>query len=162
MGTICWRHIIGKINPANQISRGILPEDVNPLWLSPPEFLKHPKKNWNSFVAPQEVTHSMQQTSSLESVFNIEKFSKWTRFLRATARVFLFMNNLKTKERRALALEDIDNARSYLFQVSQLNLVSGTVKDLINGKDLQKKDRLLCLSPFVKDGILRVGGQSTR
>ena len=76
--------------------------------------------------------------------------------MRARARVFLFMDNLKTKERRALALEDIDKARSHLFQVSQLNSFSGTVKDLINGKDLQKKDRLLSLSPFVKDGIIRV------
>ena len=44
-GTSCWRHIIGKINPADHISRGILPEDVNSLWLSPPEFLKHPETN---------------------------------------------------------------------------------------------------------------------
>ena len=104
----------------------------------------------------------MQQTSALEPVFNIEKFSKWTRLLRATARVFLFMDNLKTKERRALALEDIDKARSLLFQVSQLKSFSGTVNDLINGKDLQKKNLLLSLSRFVKDGILRVGGRTKR
>ena len=161
-GTSCWRHIIDKINPADHISRGILPEDVNSWWLSPPEFLKHSAKNWNSFFAPQEATHSMQQTSALEPVFNIEKFSKWPRLLRATARVLLSMDNLKTKERRALALEDIDKTRNHLFQVSQLNSFSGTVKDLINGKDLQKKDRLLCLSLFVKDGILRVGSRTKR
>ena len=104
----------------------------------------------------------MQQTSSLEPVFSIEKFSKWFRLLRATARVLLLTDNLKRKERRALALEDIDTARSNLFQVSQLNSFSGTVNDLINGKDLQKKDRLLCLLLFVKDGILRVGGRTKR
>ena len=59
-------------------------------------------------------------------------------------------------------MENIDKARNHLFQVSQLNLFSGTVKDLINGKDLQKKDRLLCLSPFVKDGILRFSGRTKR
>ena len=74
----------------------------------------------------------------------------------------MFMDNLKTKERRALALEDNDKTRSHLFQVSQLNSFSETVKDLINGKDLQKKDRLFSLSPFVKDGILRVGGRTKR
>ena len=74
----------------------------------------------------------------------------------------MFIDNLKTKERRALALKDIDKARNHLFQVSQLNSFSGTVKDLINGNDLQKKDPLLCLSPFVKDGILRVGGRTKR
>ena len=30
-GTSCWRHIIGKIIPADHISRGVLPEDVNSL-----------------------------------------------------------------------------------------------------------------------------------
>ena len=72
------------------------------------------------------------------------------------------MNNLKTKERRALALEDIDKTRNHVFQVSQLNLFSGTVNELINGKDLQKKERLLCFSHFVKDGILHFGGKTKR
>ena len=72
------------------------------------------------------------------------------------------MDNLKTKERRALALEDIDKTRNHLFQVSQLNSFSGTVKNLMNGKDLQKKDRLLCFSHLVKFCILRVGGKTKR
>ena len=77
-------------------------------------------------------------------------------------RVFLFMDNLKTNEHRALVLKDIDKTRKHLFQVSQLNSLSGMVKDLLNGKDLQKKDRLVRLSPFVKDGRLRVGGKTKR
>ena len=43
--TSCWRHIIGKRNRADHISRRILLEDFNSLWFSPPEFLKHPAKN---------------------------------------------------------------------------------------------------------------------
>ena len=90
------------------------------------------------------------------------EISKWTRFLRATARVFLFMDNLKTKERRALFLEDIDKARSHLFQVSQLNSFSGTVKDLINGKESAEERPTVVLITFVKYGILRVGGRTKR
>ena len=38
-----WHHISGKNNPADHVSRGIDPDELPKLWLTPPSFLFEPK-----------------------------------------------------------------------------------------------------------------------
>ncbi|XP_031634329.1 uncharacterized protein LOC116347753 [Contarinia nasturtii] len=44
----CWRHIDGKDNPADLLTRGVTPSDLidNKLWLHGPEWLSLPQSDW--------------------------------------------------------------------------------------------------------------------
>ena len=41
-----WRHIPGKMNPADHGTRGLNPSDIPKLWLHPPDFLSTPQDSW--------------------------------------------------------------------------------------------------------------------
>lgn len=43
-----WRHIASRDNPADLVSRGVLPSDLidNTLWINGPEWLKENESNW--------------------------------------------------------------------------------------------------------------------
>ncbi|XP_075243751.1 uncharacterized protein LOC142338003 [Convolutriloba macropyga] len=38
-----WRHILGKMNPADHGTRGLIPSDIPKPWLQPPDFLSTPQ-----------------------------------------------------------------------------------------------------------------------
>ena len=41
-----WRHIPGKMNPADYDTRGLNPSDIPKLWLQPPDFLSTSQDSW--------------------------------------------------------------------------------------------------------------------
>ncbi|XP_071847894.1 uncharacterized protein [Apostichopus japonicus] len=43
-----WGHVPGKLNPADDISRGVTAENLSARWLHGPSFLKLPKSEWPS------------------------------------------------------------------------------------------------------------------
>ena len=51
-----WHHISGKDNPADHVSRGIDPDELPKLWLTPPSFLFEPKDSWNKNSARRKQT----------------------------------------------------------------------------------------------------------
>ena len=159
--TSSWRHISGKCNPADHVSRGILPADIKEHWLSPPAFLFKPKESWSTFLNTEKTNTTMAR-QTIQPVVAAKNFSKWTKLLKATAQVFRFIEILRTKSKRALNINDVENARNHLFQVSQQNSFGPSIALLNKNKNLPSKDKLLPLSPFLKDNILRVGGRTKR
>ena len=159
--TSSWRHISGKSNPADHVSRGILPADIKEHWLSPPAFLFKPKESWSTFLNTEKTNTTMAR-QTIQPVVAAKNFSKWTKLLKATAQVFRFIEILRTKPKRALNINDVENARNHLIQVSQQNSFGPSIALLNKNKNLPSKDKLLPLSPFLKDNILRVGGRTKR
>ena len=54
---------------------------------------------------------------------------------------------------------DENGARNYLIKMSQNELFSGTISELLKGDKLEKGDKLMPFTPFLDDdGLLRVGG----
>ena len=65
-----------------------------------------------------------------------------------------FIKNLRLKQRGKLELDNINDARNYLFRKSQAKSFRDAIKDIKRHRYLSKKDRLLCLSPFFESEVL--------
>ena len=143
------------------MSRGIDPDELPKLWLTPPSFLFEPKDSWNNILSEEKTNvTTIQQT--VKPVIDVERFSKWTKLLKATAQVFRFLSILKTKKKRALNCTDIEKSRNHLLQASQQNSFGTSINLLKQKKSLPAKDKLLQFSPFFRDNTLRVGGRTKR
>ena len=146
-----WHHISGKNNQADHVSRGIDPDELPELWLTPPSFLFEPKDNWDTILREKTNVTTIQQP--VKAVIDVERFSKWTKVLKATAQVFRFLNILKTKKKRALICTDIEKSRNHLLQESQQNSFCTSINLLKQKKSLPAKDKLLQFSPFLRESV---------
>ena len=100
-----WRHIPGKMNPADHGTRGLNPSDIQKLWLQPPDFLSTPQDFW--IFAEDSDPHicATQATQIQTPVVEVEKFSTWSRLLNSTRMVFQAISRFKAKSE----LEDKKN-----------------------------------------------------
>ena len=146
-----------KLNPADHVSRGIPACDINVFWLKSPAFLSDPESHWKNSLGNKEETNVTMETSKDECIINVSRFSKWTKLMRSLVFVIRFITNLRSKQRGKLELDDINEARIYLFRKSQEKSFKDAVKDMKQHRLFSKKDCLLCLSPFFESGLLRVG-----
>ena len=156
-----WHHILGKLNPADHISRGIPPAELDDKWLTPPPFLSKPQSEWIETLRV-ETTKATITVTPLQPVIDVKRYSTWSKLLLVTARVFQFINNLKTKRRQNLSRNNVDTARNYLFQISQENSFQQSIKCLKENKQLRSNDKNLPLNPFLENNLLRVGGRTKR
>lgn len=72
-----WRHINGKENPADLLTRGISPKELidNQLWLHGPEWLILPQDQWPESNVMQEIANEITQEIKVESnVFAVTEF----------------------------------------------------------------------------------------
>ena len=120
-----------------------------------------PKDSWNNILSAEKTNVTTIQ-QPVKAVIDVERFSKWTKLLKATAQVFRFLSILKTKKRRALNCTDKEKSRNHLLQASQQNTFSTSINLLKQKKSLPAKDNLLQFSPFLRDNTLRVGGRTKR
>ena len=156
-----WHHILGKLNPADHISRGIPPAELDDKWLTPPPFLSKPQSEWIETLRV-ETTKATITVTPLQPVIDVKRYSTWSKLLLVTTRVFQFINNLKTKRRQNLSRNNVDTARNYLFQISQENSFQQSTKCLKENKQLRSNDKILPLNPFLENNLLRVGGRTKR
>ena len=154
-----WYHISGKNNPADHVSRGIDSDELPKLWLTPPSFLFEPKDSWNKILSAEKINVTTIQ-QPVKAIIDVDRFSKWTKLLKATAQVFRFLDIIRTKQKRPLKSLDIEKSRNHLLKASQQNSFGTSICLLNQKKSLPTKDKLLQFSPFLQDNILRVGGRT--
>ena len=86
-----WRHIPGRLNPADDCTRGLRVAKLNHhcQWLARPHFLSQPKDHWpqDMFIGPLRENVQANKwsghafTNGTRDYFpDPEKFSSWTRF----------------------------------------------------------------------------------
>ena len=114
-----WQHISGRLNPADHVSRGKPACDLNVFWLTPPSLLSDPESHWKNSLSYKEETNVTMKTSNDECLTDVSRFSKWTNLLRSMAFVIRFIKNFRSKQRGKLELDDINEARIYLFKKSR-------------------------------------------
>lgn len=107
-----WRHVKSPINPADDITRGLTPEELSGRWLDGPEFLHAPREQWPRSLElqgdkldgdpevkqgyPQRVfiaTHS--EDEGVDAL--MKRYSSWFRLKLAVAYILRIRNYLRWK-----------------------------------------------------------------
>ena len=158
--TSSWRYVPSEDNPADDLTRGITVEELSSgRWMNGPPFLLKPKTEWpNERTAVQiediekrKLANSMAAVTKPQPLLNPKNFSNWEKLIRVTAYCQRFGNNIRYAKkdppklrREELKPAECKEAENYWIREAQRELV---VTDYPN------------LSPFIKDGLIRVGSR---
>ncbi|XP_014677768.1 PREDICTED: uncharacterized protein LOC106817603 [Priapulus caudatus] len=155
-----WRFVPTKLNPADDLSRGLRPHEMNGRWINGPDFLRKPREEWptvTKVVPPEDDVERKKPRPVCATVkvvppIDVKRFSNWGKLTRVTAYVLRFVHNLncgrKAIERKSGPLnpEEMERARLYTIKSVQ--------------RQLENWRQLKDLAPFSDDqGIIRVGGR---
>lgn len=185
-----WRHVRTHQNPADHISRGLMPKQLmeNDLWWSGPEFLKLPENEWpnqksnekstveNSFLNQYLMTSSTENQEK-DAFQLVKKFSSTGKMTRVLAYVYRFCTSTRTKDKTQrlqgpLKVSELTHAfnsivksvqtSSFNIEIKELN-ESNTVHNNPRKPKISKRSVLQPLNPFIDaKGLLRVGGRIDR
>ncbi|PIK41441.1 hypothetical protein BSL78_21711 [Apostichopus japonicus] len=139
-------------------------------WRTGPEFLYSPVEMWpetdittegNTEDRERRKDHQVAMVEVDADCIDSKKYSKWTKLIRVTAYVQRFVRNLKNKcnktpnddeslpESRQILPKELEDAESFWVRKAQKPL-----------HDRLKKGEFATLSPYIDEGIIRVGGRA--
>ncbi|XP_072392243.1 uncharacterized protein [Diabrotica undecimpunctata] len=168
-----WRHVKSKDNPADILSRGMMPTNIlnSTLWFHGPQFLQtfdlnlseySPKFNSNKLPEERKVVLHTRSAQFDFFVMLSERFSSFTKYVRTIAYVLRFGNNAKSGTQKlsgALEVSELQNAEMKIIKLLQNSCFSSEIADLKGNKIISNKS-LLQFAPFLdKNEMLRVGGR---
>lgn len=169
-----WYHVSSTCNPADILSRGLMPQEIINLnnWWHGPDWLSQEEAEWpvkhNNLILNHEAIPEIRKTITCHTIvepFHIfSRISKFTRLIRATAYCLRFRQNCKLNNNdklvENLSAEEIKNASIVLIKNLQNQCFNKEIQDLKSTGVVSPKSALLCLSPFLDDeGVIRVGGR---
>lgn len=173
-----WRHVSGKDNPADLVSRGqgLDTLSASSLWWAGPQFLHdanfevHTLSNNNNNSIHIELPelksnvlcHVVNQ-ASCSSLFPFSRFSQYSRIKRAAAYVLRFIYNTRNKNSRRTGLftvEELESSELTLARLSQQESFADVYDSLTNKRGIKKNAQLLKLNLFIdNNNLIRVGGR---
>ncbi|XP_013194101.2 uncharacterized protein LOC106137743 [Amyelois transitella] len=173
-----WRHVSGKNNPADLVSRGMSLEDLSTstLWWEGPAYLRQPDFRCDlvpSFIngLPDELPElksgvtlsAVPDKVSESSLFPFYRFSQFNRMRRAVAYVNRFIyNSRNTNNPRSgvLCVDELRESDITLARLSQLESFPVEYMSLTKNNCLGHKHNLAKLSLFIDHNkLIRVGGR---
>jgi hypothetical protein len=171
-----WCHVPSEQNPADILSRGRTPHQLNQLslWWHGPQFLNGPehfsiKNKWNPTSVENSTIPEIKPSCCLlvnaadidNSLF--ERFSSFSKLVRVVAYILRFVNNIRTGKRnmsRHLSCEELKQAHNCIIKVTQKQAFREDIHFLEKHGKVPQNSKLISLSPFIDDtGLLRVGGR---
>ena len=103
-----WLHYSTMLNIADDLTKGILVEEMNGRWFNGPKFLQQGQEFWPveqgtldfKEVNKEKRKGQITRPASVNTVIDCKKFSTWKRLLKVTAYVIRFCSNLCNKTHR--------------------------------------------------------------
>lgn len=179
-----WHHVSTSLNVADVASRGLLPSEIvdHPSWWAGPNFLRDPIDTWPlnqcalhcdlPEMKPSAVSMPVvQKVSKVKEkpfvITLIEKHSSYSRLKRVLAWVLRFIHNTRqrgTRGRRrrrfgVLQPSELQDSAVLCVKATQRHYFTRELRALEKGRPLPPALRRL--TPFVQNGLLRVGGRLT-
>lgn len=166
-----WHHVRTKDNPADVLSRGCSPVELQAaeFWWHGPTWLSSNNINYShhiNFDSTEEIRNERKTlvTQTHEKPI-YENYSSLRKALWIIALILRFKNNClqRTKPKvlsANLTLNELTQARKTLIKLAQTTAFKDEIKSLSTGKSLNSRSTILSLTPFTdEEGILRVGGR---
>lgn len=162
-----WRHVRTHDNPADLVSRGILPTNLitSPLWKAGPAWLKDTEINWPKThlpglkELPERRKGTCLRTTIRPSGIIYERFSTIGKLVRSITYCLRFLTRPIPKG--YLTIKELNSSLSKILHAVQQETFSNEIKILvINKNEKLTNQQLLKLSPFIDEkGLIRVGGR---
>ncbi len=169
-----WRHISGKENPADLLTRGMTVQNLPDIWYTGPNFLMKHKSEWESTdTSPYDVPLGDPELKKTITTFEtiteyphpvsklLLHYSDWGRAMRATAWLIKFrLRIIKKNICHYITASDVTSAeRSILFYIQNLSYHKDMTQ-LAKGGNLRKDSDIRHLMPRLNDqGLLIVSGR---
>lgn len=167
-----WRHVKSLDNPADVLSRGMLPNElINlDLWWHGPDYLKLPEREWPSGefriltegVPEQRVVCSVAVSSDCNVVNElIDKHSNLNKACRIVSYCLRFFMPKGSKPSTVkVSPQEISHSLNLLCKGVQRQVFHKEYDSLIRHESISSSSKLNSLAPFMKDdGLIRVGGR---
>ncbi|XP_062542388.1 uncharacterized protein LOC134210352 [Armigeres subalbatus] len=178
-----WRHVPSKLNPADRISRGVLPTQIleDSLWWHGPDYLVQDLEYWPEDIVT--LTRAEQESRDIEARQTISftvmqtdhsiihRYSDLGKLLRVVSYCFRFCNNTRSaKGCRNIGLlqpSEVDYSLKSLIRFvkgmefsDEVSYLSETPQRQLTSKDRKLQSSFKVLNPFLDDfGLLRLGGR---
>ncbi|XP_043469792.1 uncharacterized protein LOC122503353 [Leptopilina heterotoma] len=178
---IKWKHVSTKSNPADLVSRGLSPTDLqfSTLWWNGPDWLTKPlieQKNEIDYslgefnLKCRPVTCQVNTSNDHNIINSLMKFSSCQKTIRILAYILKFIRRLKEmvdhvkipikETNNNLTAMDIMLSTDTLYKLIQEQLFLNELKDLKKGITVSQKSKLYSLNPFLdENNLIRLGGR---
>ncbi|XP_058827429.1 uncharacterized protein LOC131687365 [Topomyia yanbarensis] len=170
-----WNHVAGVENPADIISRGMTPAQLQyqhawfdgPHWLLleeayRPEIKEIWEENIESADLEEKSTTLVLQTTTPSEIFKLR--SSLSELVRITAYIRRFRFNARAVNRNCrrhspITTSELDEALQMLVRLAQQESFPQELADLSKQPHVRDSSRIISLKPILKEGILCVGGR---
>ncbi|XP_030759609.1 uncharacterized protein LOC115885007 [Sitophilus oryzae] len=170
-----WHWISTKLNVTDEATRDeeTLKLNLNERWHKGPDFLYLQDVDWNSLNLAQKcesISESgeneklilVNQKVSLDFLPDMRKFSFWTKVIRSTAIIYVFIDFRIAKRRQdqtKISRQDIEKEESLWIRKIQTDNFQKEILDLETKNIVNSQSALYQLTPTVKNGLICMNGR---
>ena len=173
-----WKHICGKENPADILSRGCEPTKLPNCWLRGPSFLRQHKDSWpipsdgtsvnleDDFEVIQKHSYVTSTNENEDVIHPLEKlvnhFSSYYKLKKAVCWLLRWKSFLRYQQSpngKFITVPELQQAECLLVKYVQSKYYHKELKSVQVGQVIAKSSVLFQLSPIIKDDVLVVGGR---
>lgn len=171
-----WRHIPGKLNPADQLSRGMSSTALVKCthWLHGPDYLYAAEENWqfqepepldedNDQLEPRKATFCFYARLEVDLIRQYKYHGSLARVQKTFAYVMRFLKAVERKPQPSshqLSPTELEQGLRLAVRVVQAQNFHAEYQLLKTGNPISRRSKMVQLAPFIDDdGILRVGGR---